>query len=639
LRKIYLSALLSGLFFHHFTPLWAQNAEIFVPLEVQRAYHQSTRTRNGLPGPRYWQNYSDYTIRAELEPASRSIRGKETVVYSNNSPDTLRQLVVRLYPDIFKKGNARDEAVLYTDDITHGVHISRLIVNGNSIELNTARPVAQRIGTNLIIGLRASPLLPGTTLRLEVDWDYTLPKETHIREGTYGENTFFVAYWYPQIAVYDDIDGWDVLDYTGTQEFYNDFSNFDVEIKVPARFLVWATGEWQNPQEVLTETYLGRYQAATRSDEIVHIVTEVDLKRGEITVQQTQNTWKYKAQKVPDFAFATSNRYLWDATSATVDATTGRRTTVSATYDPTSKDFYEVARYGKQSVEYFSSTLPGIPFPYPNLTVFNGSGGMEFPMMVNDGSNANLEDAAEVTAHEIAHTYFPFYMGINERKYAWMDEGWAQFLPNEIAFKAKATVSETFNVQRTNAQYFSYFAGKEMEMPMMIPSNLLKGNAYGMASYFRPAVAYAFLEGMLGKDKFKKVLQEYMRRWNGKHPIPFDFFNSFNDAAGEDLAWFWKPWFFDRGYPDLGISRVVGGKQTRITIDRKGNLPVPIHLKITFADGTEQTFTESIRVWKNGGKEFIWTKKLSKPIYRIRLGNEQVPDVDPRDNVYVEKSK
>jgi len=634
LRKVYLLGLLTGLFFCSFLPLVAQNPDLYIPLEIQNAYLKGTRNKNGQPGPRYWQNHSDYKIQVELEPATRTIRGQETVVYFNDSPDTLRQLVVRLYPDIFKKGNARDDAVLYSDDITNGVHISQLQVNSAAIDLNAPRSLAKRIGTNMIIGLGASPLLPNSTLRLEIKWDYTLPKETHIREGTYGENTFFVAYWYPQIAVYDDIDGWDVLDYNGTQEFYNDFSNFNVEIKVPANFLVWATGTWQNPQEVLSDTYLKRYQTATQTDQILQIVTADDLKKGGITAQQAQNSWKYRAEKVPDFAFATSNRYLWDATSVTVDAATSRRTTVGAAYDPNSKDFYEVARYGRQSVEYFSRVLPGIPFPYPNLTVFNGSGGMEFPMMINDGSSNTLEGAAEVTAHEIAHTYFPFYMGINERKYAWMDEGWAQFLPNEIPFKATAQSSEAFKVQQANARYLSYFAGREMEMPMMIPSYLLKGSSYGFATYFRPGVAYAILQDMMGKDKFKAVLNEYMRRWNGKHPLPYDFFYSFNDAAKEDLNWFWKSWFFEAGYPDLAILRVSEGKQTKITIGRKGRLPVPIRLKVIFADGSEESLSETANVWKNGQNEFTLTRKFNKPIRQIQLGDALVPDVNPLDNQY-----
>jgi aminopeptidase N len=279
--------------------------------------------------------------------------------------------------------------------------------------------------------------------------------------------------------------------------------------------------------------------------------------------------------------------------------------------------------------------MPGVPFPYPNLTVFNGSGGMEFPMMVNDGSmGTNLEEAAEVTAHEIAHTYFPFYMGINERRYAWMDEGWASFLPNRIPFRKSAADAQTFTVQRTNAAYLSMYAGKEEEMPMMTPTNLLTGFSYGFATYFRPAVAYATLEEVLGRDKFKGVLQEYMRRWNGKHPMPYDFFYSFNAAAGEDLTWFWRPWFFEKGYPDLALRVTPEGNGTKVVVERKGSLPVPVHLQVTYADGTVETYAETARVWKDGAAEFAVEKTFTKPVRTVTLGDSQVPDANPRDNTY-----
>lgn len=611
-----------------------QAGDLYVPLELQQAYAEGTRSKDGKPGPNYWQNRSDYTINVELVPATRQIKGEETVAYTNNSNDTLTQVVVRLYPNIFKKGAARDEDV-DPDDVTEGVTISSLQVNGKPLEVKSSggRAAAVRYTTTNMYVRLPQPLFPKGSVKLAIAWNYTIPAKTHIREGSYGENTFMVAYWYPQIAVYDDVDGWDRLEYGAQTEFYNDFSNFDVTVRVPQNVLAWGTGVWQNPDQVLSPTYLTRYQNSKKSNEIAHIVTAEDWQKGGITQAKPQLAYQFKAENVPDFAFAVSNRYLWDATSAQVESS-GRRTAISAVYDVNSKDFYEVARFSKQSVEYLSTQMPGVPYPYPNLTVFNGSGGMEFPMFVNDGSFP-IEEAAEVAAHEIAHTYFPFYMGINERKYAWMDEGWAQFLPNGIPFKIG---ENTFYPQQTNALYLASVNGRELEMPMMIPSTLLdNGLSYGFSSYFRPAIAYATLQNVLGKDKFKQVLNEYMRRWNGKHPSPYDFFFSFNDAAKEDLTWFWKPWFFERGYADLGIKKVETGKTTKITIARNGLLPVPIALTVTFADGTTDTHQETARVWQSGAKEFAITKKYSKTIQKIELGDLQIPDVNAKDNVYTVK--
>lgn len=611
---------------------FAQSTELYVPLEIQRAYQQGTRSVQGTPGPNYWQNRSDYQIKATFEPETRQLSGEETVTYTNNSPDTLRQLVIRLYPDIFKKGAARDEAVAPVD-ITDGVDIEQLTVNGKTLDLKGNNAPVRRTGTNMFVSL-PTPLFPANKVKLTVNWSYTIPKETHIREGSYGKSSFFVAYWYPQIAVYDDISGWDIIDYTGTQEFYNDFGNFDVELTVPGGYAVWATGVLQNPDDVLAKEVAGRYQQARTSDEIVRIVTKEDVRKGRITAGKSSQTWRFQAEYVPDFAFATSNEYLWDATSVVVDPKTNRRTVVGAAYNPDSKDFYEVARFGRQSVEYFSKELPGIPFPYPSLTVFNGSGGMEFPMMVNDGSYG-LKEAAEVTAHEIAHSYFPFYMGINERKYAWMDEGWAQVLPNEIPFKLKPADNQTFNVQSYNARYLSSFIGKELEMPMMTPSVLLNGLSYGFASYFRPGVAYALLKNMLGDEKFKRTLQEYMRRWNGKHPVPYDFFYSFNEASGQNLNWYWKPWFFEPGYPDLAVKNISATESpAKITVENKGTLPVPVYLRITYADGTSEVVQQSVGVWEDGQKEIVLDVPDGKAILRVELGNLQIPDVDLSNNTF-----
>jgi hypothetical protein len=612
--------------------LQAQTSSLYMPIDIQKVYKKNTRSVNGMPGPAYWQNRSDYVIKVSIDPQTHTLKGEETITYSNNSPDTLRQLVIRLYPDLFKKGGIRDEQINPTD-ITEGVAIQKLRVNGKDLDLNGTRPAFRRTGTNLFLQL-SSPLSPGSKISLDIQWSYAIPQKTHIREGLYGASSYFIAYWYPQIAVYDDVDGWDTHNYTGTQEFYNDFGDFNVEITMPDEFIVWATGVLQNPDEVLEKEYASRYKSAGSSDEVVNIITAKDRKKGEITPGKQARTWKFKATYVPDFAFATSDTYLWDATSVVVDRSNNRRTVVGAAYNPNSKDFYEVARYGRQCAEYFSTDLPGVPFPYPNLTVFNGSGGMEFPMMVNDGSY-NLSGAAEVTAHEIAHTYFPFYMGINERKYAWMDEGWAQMLPNEMEIKLRTADQKTFSPQSYNAQVLSGFAGNEMDIPLMVSSSLLTGSSYGYASYFRPGVAYATLKEMLGDELFTRTLQEYMRRWNGKHPIPYDFFYTFNDVLKEDLGWFWKPWFFEAGYPDLAIKEVqTQSGKSRIIVEKRGSIPVPIVLTVTFTDNSQETIKESVRVWQKGDTTFTVEKQFGKTIRKVEVGSIQIPDAVTDNNVF-----
>jgi hypothetical protein len=609
-------------------PLAAVCQSLPLSPEYEKALSRQTRTTTGKPGEKYWQNHSDYTIKASLEPTTRLLKGSESVIYYNDSPDNLDKLVIRLYPDIFKKGFKTDGSQsISPEDINEtGVNIEKILVNGKKITKY------ERKGTNLFLPVS---LKSKTDLKLEIDWNYKIPAKTHIREGTYEVTSSFVAYWYPQIAVYDDVDGWDVLDYTGQQEFYNDFSNFDVEITMPAKHQVWATGNWQNAEQVLAPPYLELYKKAIVSDSVIHIFTKEDRKSGDkLTLDKPNHTWKYKAENIPDFAFAASDTYLWDLTSVVVDDKTGRRTATGAIFPKGAADFYKVAGYARQCVDYFSHKLPGIPFPYPSLTVFNGGfgqEGMEFPGMVNDGSDTD-EFAIEVTAHEIAHTYFPFYMGINERKFAWMDEGWAQTLPNDMEFNLNG---ETFKPQQTNALIFVMLAGERSQVPLMTPSYKITGNPYANASYFQPSQAYTILKNMFGEEEFKRILQEYMSRWHGKHPQPWDFFNSFSEASGQNLDWFWKPWFFESQSADLSLKVTPEGEKATVAVSKEGGLPVPVLLRITYKDGTKETIRQPVSVWQKGEKEFKLV--LEKTPARIDLGDIQIPDTKPRNNVYEAK--
>jgi len=519
-------------------------------------------------------------------------------------------------------------------DIHNGVTIEHLSVYGKEVDLEAENPAFTRSGTNLTLALTDS-LPPHNSLTIGVGWSFVLPKETRLRMGSYDESSFLVAYWYPQISVYDDIDAWDTFDYSGAQEFYNDFGNFDVEITVPGGFVVWATGVLQNPEEVLAGKHLRKYQEAQTSDDIINIIQFEDYEAGDVTVDGDKNTWRFKAKYVPDFAFAVSDHYLWDATSVLVDSLTSKRVVVAAAYKKESEDFYEVTEIGKKVVEYLSKELPGVPFPYPEITVFNGSGGMEYPMMANDGSSSRRSSTVHVTSHEITHTYFPFYMGINERKYGWMDEGWAVMIPFEIQSRLEPSYDPITRI----VERYSNSAGRELDVPVMIPTIVFSGNVYRPslrgATYQRPSIAYYFLRDFLGEKIFRKALKEFISRWNGKHPIPYDFFFTFNDVAKEDLGWFWKPWFFEPGYPDLAVREVaVDSGRADIVIEKRGNIPVPIFVKVTFADGQEDTLYQTCRSWSKGEKQITITIENAKPIKKIQLGKSQIPDVNMDDNRY-----
>lgn len=625
-RKVF-SAFLITLFALSFTYAQQSGGGITIPLNIRKAYEAGTRSYDGRPGEKYWQNSSDYDISVRIDPLTRQLTGKEKITYYNESPDTLSTLTLRLYQDI-NRAVAQRDFQMSRGSISEGVTIDRLLVNGKDIKPNGA--MVTRSSTNLNIAL-SEKLTPSEELKIEVDWHFQLPQGSGIRMGTYGDSTYFVGYWYPQVAVYDDIDKWDNIEYSGTVEFYNDFSNFNVEITVPEGFAVWATGVLQNPDEILNPDYLKRYNKAMKSDSIIKIVTAEDLKKGGIYKNRGEQVWKFKASYVPDFAFATSPKYLWDAVSAVSDSAKDKRVLVSAAYDPSSKDFYSVASIAKKTIEMLSHNLPGVAFPYPRLTVFNGEGGMEYPMMVNDGSNTELWETVHVTSHEIAHTYFPFYMGTNERKYAWMDEGWATMLPFEI----QSTLAPGYDPSQRNAQGYEQSAGKEQEVPPIIPSNQLRGNTYRIAAYRRPAEAYKFLRDMLGTELFDKALREFIGRWNGKHPLPYDFFFTFNQVAGEDLSWYWNPWFFEKGYPDLSIKQIENSEgKTRIIIERLGNIPVPVSLTLTLQNGKKINIYKNASVWKDGKREIVIEAETLYAIRSAELDNKTIPDADRRNNKF-----
>ncbi|MGB5849759.1 MAG: M1 family metallopeptidase [Ignavibacteriaceae bacterium] len=604
--------------------------DLYIPLNIKEAYENGTRNYNGTPGPNYWQNSSDYKIKVEIDPENKILYGSETIKYHNNSPDTLKILVIRLYQDIFKIGNARDFSTKKAA-INDGVNLSKVFVNGEEVDTSSAI-TKKRSGTNLILKLIES-VHPHTDIDLAFEWDFIIPHKTTIRMGAYDSTSFFIGYWYPQMAVYDDIDEWDHNNYGGQQEFYNDFSNFDVEIKVPNTFAVWSTGVLQNPDELLTQKTLDRFNSAHNSDEVVRIVTEEDLDEGNIfNNSSTHNMWKYKADTVPDFTFALSDHYLWDAVTTVVDSSTERTVFIQAAYKAASKDFYDVADISKQAIEFFSFEIPAVPFPYPSLTVFNGSGGMEFPMMINDGSASTLAGTVGVTSHEIAHTYFPFYMGTNERKYAFMDEGWAVMLPYDF----QERMAEGNDPRKKQIFRYQYLAGTERDVPLIVPSVNLIRVTYSMSAYSRPSAAYENLRNMLGDELFLKGLQSFMERWNGKHPIPYDLFYSFNDGTGKDLNWYWRSWFIDFGYPDLSITKVViGDTNVSVTVKKEGNIPIPIKLSFIYSDSTESVLYKDASVWSDGKDEIIITEKTTKTIDKIKLGDAHIPDVNYKRNTYI----
>ncbi|MES2279258.1 MAG: M1 family metallopeptidase [Bacteroidota bacterium] len=594
------------------------------PVNISKAYHKGTRSDNGKPGIKYWQNTANYRIRVNFDPKTRLIKGTVDIDYVNNSPDTLSQLLFKLYPNLYKKGVPRDSNIV-PDDLTDGVEISKLIIDKQEQDMKKVHIM----GTNMPVP--TDTIFPGKTVHCTINYNYTLNKTSHLRTGQVDPSSFFVAYFFPRIAVYDDIDGWNKYPYLGSQEFYNDFCHFSAEITLPADYVVWATGTLQNPNDVFNRKFVTLIDEAAKQDSVTDIITEADVKAGNITTVGNIHTWKFDADSVTDFVFATSNHYIWKAASLVVDPKTGRRTRVDAAFNPAHKDYFAVVNYARKTVEAMSYKFPKWPYPYPHETVFDGLDQMEYPMMVNDNPVENVADAIELTDHEIFHTMFPFYMGINETKYGWMDEGWATIGEWLISPMIDPKIVDPYGVDGVEKS-----AGTEEDQPIMTLTTQISGVSGFTDSYPKPAMGYLYVKDMLGDELFTKALHYYIANWHGKHPGPFDFFNCMNTGAGRNMNWFWKRWFFDGGVPDLAISKVSNtGNKYEVLIKSIGTKPVPVDLNIEYTDGSTKTIHRDISCWEKGNTSVTLSFEAAKNIKQLNLGSTYTPDVDKANNIYV----
>jgi hypothetical protein len=592
-----------------------------VPAEIQKAYANGTRNINGKPGLKYWQNTADYDLKVDFNPSSRLLKGTVDVVYKNQSPDTLKEIWFKLYPNLYKKGTPRNSKINERDQ-HEGVQIGSMSVDGKAV----AAVSLVTEGTNMHMGI--APLAPGKSIKIKIAYQYELNKGSHVRTGQVDEGSHFVAYFFPRIAVYDDVDGWNKYPYLGDAEFYNDFCNFKAAITVPKGYVLWATGDLLNAKSVFSKRIADRLSLAEKVDSVVNVITDADLKSNDITNTAALNTWKFEAEHVTDFVFAGSDHYLWKSSSVVVDPVTKRRTRVDAAFNPAHKDYYEVIDFARKTVHAMSYDFPKWPYPYAHETVFDGLDQMEYPMMVNDNPVGSRADAITLTDHEIFHTMFPFYMGINETKYGWMDEGWATIGEWIISPIIDPSMVDEYGVQQTGAS-----SGTKNDTPIMTLTPELKGIGSFTNSYPKPGLGYLFVKDYLGDELFTKALHHYIEQWQGKHPMPFDFFYSMNEGSGKNMDWFWKPWFFGEGVTDMAVTAAVKTNNGYlVTVKNKSAKPLPVDLLLTYADGSTENIHHSIGIWEKGGQFAEVIVPTTKTLRNVKLGSTYVPDKDKSDN-------
>jgi len=602
----------------------ANAQDLYMPRDIKKAYQKGTRSLDGKPGKNYWQNFGRYNISVTVAPPNRDVKGTEQITYINNSPDTLKRLNFKLIMNIHKPGAARffGSGANYLSD---GVQVDAIKADGKQLNWNN-----KSVSTNQGVSL-PKPLMPHDSVTLDLTWHYQLVTGQG-REGVIDSTSFYLAYFYPRVGVYDDYAGWDRTEFIDALEFYNDFNDYTLNVTVPKNYIVWATGTLQNPKQVLQPEYAARLEKSMTSDSTIHIVTPEDTKGRKVTAQNDMNTWTWKANYVSDMAVGISDTYDWDAASVVVDKATGRRSSMQAAFPDKSEDFHHSVQFGRNSLSWFSNNWPGVPYPFPKMTAFQGYADMEYPMMVNDSHTGDIHFAQFVQDHEIAHTYFPFYMGINETRYGFMDEGWATTLElligtTEVGKEKAETLYKQFRING-----WIHDPSTAEDMPIITQGTELRGGL-GNNEYGKPSLSYLALKDMLGDALFKKALHTYMDNWHGKHPIPWDYFNSMNSGSGKDLNWFFNNWFFTNGYIDLALTKVTKtGGEYKLDVSNIGGFSAPYDVKVVYADGKTDSFHETSACWQKNQKQTVIIIKTAKAIKSIKLDGGIFMDADDSNN-------
>ncbi len=619
---------------------------VVVPSEYQRAVARGTRTPSGVPGPAYWQQWTDYTLRARIIPEEKRLVGSGRIIYHNNSPDRTGYVVLQLLQNLHAEGAPRNRPA----EVTGGLTLRRVVVDGQLT--GELLGLGARLGYGVqgtAMFVRPGRLLtPGDSVVLEIDWTFKIPQRgAGGRMGWSEDNLFHIAYWYPQMAVYDDVERWQADQFLGNAEFYFGFGRYDVTVEVPEGWVVMATGEPQNLEEVLAPAILQRYRRATQSDTVVHVLTEADFGPGVATVRSPAEdgylTWRFVSDTVRDVAFAAMRASQWDATRTPVGDRDGDGQTDYATINSfwrsSAPRWSQQWRYAQHSIA-FLSKWTGFPYPWPHMTSIEGGGieggGMEYPMMTligpYDWPQATDTSLYGVTAHELAHMWFPMIVGTDERRYSWMDEG-------TTSFNGGHTSADFYPGADSMGSRGGYIQIARMNREgeiMRLSDYHYPGPAYGTASYAKPATLLNTLRALLGPETFDPIYRKYIRTWAYKHPKPWDFFNFFATESGRKLDWFWRTWYYETWSLDQAVGAVETGEDgTTITIVDRGWAPMPARVTITRENGEKLQREVPVETWLSGATQADITVPPGSPVVRVEIDPDQgFPDIDRRNNVW-----
>jgi hypothetical protein len=621
------------------------------------------RNAAGAPGVKYWQQQADYVINAELNDNNQSITASETITYHNNSPDALKYLWLQLDQNINEKGNNSFKTT--TNTVVDSMQARALASNAalydfdggfkiKSVKDVGGKPLSYFINQTMMRIDLTQPLAPGQKFSFSIDWSFNINdrvRNATVNDGRSGmeffpedkNHLYIIAQWFPRMCVYDDAVGWQNKQFLGQGEFTLSFGNYEVNLTVPADHVVAATGMVQNMKDVLTAEQYTRFQKAQTSyDQPVIICTQAEAIQREKTKSSQKKIWKFKADNVRDFAFATSRKFIWDAQAVKV----GDKTTLAMSYYPKEGN----PLWEKESTKAVRNTLIGyskysVNYPYPQATsVHAASLGMEYPMICfNHGrpkKDGTYDDATKwgmigVIIHEVGHNFFPMIINSDERQSTWMDEGLNTFVQHLTQVEHYPTMPARRGPAAMIVPYMKSDAS--LQRPIMVNSETVVRQNFGNEQYAKAATALNILrETVMGPELFDKAFKEYSERWAFKHPKPADFFRTMEDASAVDLDWFWRGWFYTTDNNDQSIENVkwftlrsneknVENKNIK---SKKGDLTKGGSTNLDFSGGPQpltltQTPDAAYRDYRNRVDEKGIVANLeNKHIYEVTLKNK-----------------
>ena len=600
------------------------------------------RSASGKPGHQYWQNAASYTIKAQLNDISNSIKGSVSIQYTNNSPEDLDFIWLQLDQNLFNN-NSIGQATIPLSDSRYGSS-SNSFEGGyklSNIKLNTTTTPQSIINdTRMRINLPQPLKANGGKTTISMDFEFTIPEYGADRTGiqkTEQGDIYAIAQWYPRVCVFDDVLGWNTTPYTGPGEFYLEYGDYQVEITAPANHIVVLGGELLNPSEVWTAEQLKRYNEAFNTDKTTFIRNQKEVSDANSRPNKQTLTWKYSLKNAHDVAWASSKSFIIDA--AKINLPSGKKILAMSAYPKesvSSNGWERSTEYTKASIEHYSKKWFEYPYPVA-VNVASNVGGMEYPAISFCGWTARAGNLWGVTDHEFGHNWFPMIVGSNERLHGWMDEGFNSFI-NEISTNAFNKGEYAAKMGNTNSMTRVLF-NSNLEPVVSSPQNMKERNI-GILVYYKPAYALKLLrEEIIGEERFDMAFRKYIEHWAYKHPVPDDFYRTIENETGENLNWFWRGMFQNNWQMDQAVTNVryqesEPSKGAIITVKNLNKLPMPVDLEATTVSGKKINVKLPVEIWERNNS---WTFKINstEKLKQVKIDPRNVyPDINPENNVW-----